>query len=222
MAKADTEQMILTDPLVNLRPSNYSLSRACFNSEALREVVLLLSGRSDPSRADPGRPAGVSPQLFEFVRVFQKRADPNAVENLWQFARRLVNSEVGREDEQILAYRFADWAVSEIAPLELEAQAQHVAAQRLRAQAPMVNRETATRAMLAVDQASRLITGSNSATASAYAAAFSANNSTAKGILASSAHAAEASFFAEAAGVDRKLLTRMRLNLLDQLCPTEL
>jgi hypothetical protein len=104
----------------------------------LLEVVSMLAG--EPFSDDP---ECACPVLASFGRRTNDWLNDDERQLLWQFTTRIVGSRADRETEQRRAYRMADWAVREVAPLALEAQGRGEEAAKLRALDPVVDKATA-------------------------------------------------------------------------------
>jgi hypothetical protein len=161
------------------------------------------------------------PALMAFGRKFNDWLRDDERHVLWPFTLRMGGTaDDGRLRER--GIRFADLAVREVAPLALEARGRAEDAARLRALAPVVDRQSAACAAYAAhcvayaaaDAADAAACAADAASA-AHAAACAADAAYADAAYAAAAYAAAAAAFA-----DRQRAIDLCLAVLDELCPS--
>jgi hypothetical protein len=160
------------------------------------------------------------PALMAFGRKFNDWLRDDERHVLWPFTLRMGGTaDDGRLRER--GIRFADLAVREVAPLALEARGRAEDAARLRALAPVVDRQSAACAAYAAHCVAYAAAAADAAdAAAAYAAAAAADAAYAAAAYAAAAYAAAAYAAAAAAFADRQRAIDLCLAVLDELCPS--
>jgi hypothetical protein len=159
------------------------------------------------------------PALTLFGRVFNDCLRDDERHVLWPFTLRMGGTaDDGRLQER--GFRFADLAVREMAPLTLEANGGAEDAARLRALAPVIDRESARYAAAAVaDAASAAAAWVAAGAAAGAAAAAVADAASAAAAWVAAGAAARTVALNVANAADRQQIINLGLKALDELCP---
>lgn len=175
----------------------------------LMEVVSMLAGEPFSDT-----PECACPVLSGFARRTNDWMHEEERQLLWPFTTRLVNSRGSKEETRRRAYRMADWACREVAPLALEWAGKAGGASELRGLPPVVDKGTAEVASK-MRRAAYAAYANHATYVAGCAAAAAAFIGPYPGYAAAAgAHAADVAHASRFA-----CPVQMRLSLLDELCP---
>jgi len=241
MAKADLDQSLLAagaQPTLSRRgrslfaSSDASVIRSSpkglravpetdFSQPGISEVIAMFAG----ARGGFDCPEKICPTIFAFLVQTNNFFDQADRLRLWPFARRLAYSKSSVPAEQERIYRLADWAIREVLPLAFAAEKQVIAVGILKRLEPLVSRESAKPAQLALEEIAGFPDLSESARralcdgTSALKFSLEAVEAIGAGpMLFKTKIFAAAHYAGFAAKVDRQLLVQARLGLLEEFC----